>query len=109
MELDYTAPSVQVVDEILDELRRDEVPLEDIAETLFGFGCYVGEVMVRNSQGSWRSRLGRIEHEIYEFPFVIQLSGSRSCDPIGKAFKRFKNGSEDSLMYFYTIFCGGLA
>jgi hypothetical protein len=33
-----------MVDEIIEELRQDGPPVEMIAETLFGFGCYVGEV-----------------------------------------------------------------
>ena len=51
--VDYTPTSLALVDDILDDIRRDGPPVEAIAETLFGFGCYVGEVMARHGGGAW--------------------------------------------------------
>ena len=53
VELDYSRGSLERVDAILEDLRSNGPPAEQIAETLFGFGCYVGEVMVRCSTGRW--------------------------------------------------------
>ena len=53
VELDYSRGSLERVDAILGDLCSNGPPAEQIAETLFGFGCYVGEVMVRCSTGRW--------------------------------------------------------
>jgi hypothetical protein len=101
--LDYGVDSLDAVDAILEELRADGVATEEIAETLFGFGCYVGEVLVRNSDATWRAS-NQKELEWFGWPMVVGVSEQNVCNPIGKAFKRFENGVEDSLRYFYTVF-----
>jgi hypothetical protein len=36
-------------------------------------------------------------------PMVMELEKT-VCNPIDKAFKRFQNGQEDNLPYFYQVF-----
>ena len=71
-----------------------------MAETLFQFGAYIGEVVVRNASGRWvlRSADASVSDE---WP-VVELPSLRIVNPIGKAFKRVRNGSGDAIPYFYS-------
>jgi hypothetical protein len=80
------------------------VTVDQLAETLFAFGCYVGEVFVRHAAARWietpEQWLSAIGMRI-----CIELPDQkRLCSPISKAFKRLENGDEDSLAYFYAVF-----
>jgi hypothetical protein len=105
--LDYTPDSLTAVDGMLERFRSERMSSEAIAETLFGFGCYVGEVMARHAGGRWRDADGR-EVDLFGFPMLVELPGGEVCNPIGKAFKRVENGTVDSLRYFYQVFTGPL-
>jgi hypothetical protein len=98
VELDYTPESLNRVDEILDSFR--EPGSDAVAETIFVFGCYVGEVLVRDAGYKW----------VDSSPEVARWGGSltlyRASDkahasPIWKGFKRVNNGEVDSVAYFY--------
>ncbi|TDC32979.1 hypothetical protein E1211_19895 [Micromonospora sp. 15K316] len=106
VQLDYTPDSLALVDSILDDFRADGLTGEQLAETLFGFGCYVGEVLTRHAGGRWRAT-AEDEQAVVGWPMLIELGERRWCNPIGKAFKRLENGPEDSLRYFYTVFSPG--
>jgi hypothetical protein len=103
VELDYTPDSLIRVDEIIEQFRSDGVTSDQVGETLFGFGCYVGEVLNRNAGGVWR-RATQKEIDFFGFPMVVELPTGRVCNPIGKAFKRLEQGPADSLPYFYHVF-----
>ncbi len=101
--LDFTPDSLALVDGIFDDFRADGVSGREIAETLFGFGCYVGEVLTRHAGGRWREITDE-ERSSAGWPLVVDLGGDRWCNPIGQAFKRLENGAEDGLSHFYTVF-----
>lgn len=103
VELDYTPDSLRHVDEIIEGMRSDGATSDQVGETLFGFGCYVGEVLNRNAGGVWRLATQQ-EVDFFGFPMVIELPTGRVCNPIGKAFKRLEQGPADSLPYFYHVF-----
>src|SRR5262249_44063589 len=103
IDLDYTPDSLTNVDEIIEGFRADGVTSDEVAETLFGFGCYVGEVLARHGGGTWR-KVTEQEAGFFGFPMVIEMPTKRVCNPIGKAFKRVDNGPEDSVRYFYAVF-----
>lgn len=73
--------------------------MEMIAETLFGFGCYVGEFFVRNGHGQW-ARPTAEQAGLVGFPFIVRASADSWLNPIGKTFKRYENGEEDSVSDF---------
>jgi hypothetical protein len=102
-ELDYMPDSLTAVDDILEGFRTEGVTSDQVAATLFGFGCYVGEVLARNGGGIWRKATDR-EVGLFGFPLVIEMPSKRVCNPIGKAFKRLENGPEENLPYFYSGF-----
>jgi hypothetical protein len=97
--LDYTIDSLRQVDAIIERFRSDGVSSDQIAETLFGFGCYVGEVIVRCGEGRWRVTAETPMAELGGFPLVVQHGRDSFCNPIGKVFKRLANGPEDSLAF----------
>jgi len=99
--LDYTIDSLRQVDAIIESFRSDGVTSDQVAETLFGFGCYVGEVIVRRGEGKWRAAVETPMAQFAGFPLVVQHGSDGYCNPIGKAFKLLENGPEDSLWYFY--------
>jgi hypothetical protein len=74
VELDYSRESLTRVDAVIEDLRSGGPPAEQIAETLFGFGCYVGEVMVRRGGGRWDAPTGTDEEAFAGYPLVV---GSR--------------------------------
>lgn len=100
--LDYTPDSLTLVDNILDEFRSEGLTSEKVAETVFGFGCYVGEVLVRHGGGRWRETTEQEQEQgLVGWPMLIEFTERHWSNPIGKAFKRLANGPEDSLRYFY--------
>jgi hypothetical protein len=101
--LDYSPRSLEDVDAIVQSFADDGCSADDVKETLFGFGCYVGEVFVRNTGATWRPP-DESEQDIFGWPMVIELGPESVCNPIGKVFKRLENGDADSLRYFYTVF-----
>ncbi len=104
VELDYSVASLKDVDDIIEGMRQDGCTSEQVAETLFGFGCYVGEVFVRQASGKWRDAADTSMADLAGFPLVVELDEESFCNPIGKVFKRLDNGEEDSLPYFFKVF-----
>lgn len=103
VELDYSPASLEHVDQIVENMRQDGVGSDEVAETLWGFGCYVGEVFVRNVGAEWidtpEELLG-----MFSFPIVVRCADGQLTNPIGKVFKRIDNGEEDYLPFFYGVF-----
>jgi len=102
--LDYSVASLQALDDIIERLRGEGVSAEQIGATLFAFGCYVGEVFVRTVGGNWRLASETPMRNAAGFFIVLELGTENVVNPIGKVFKRFENGSEDHLPYFYQVF-----
>lgn len=107
LELDYSVASLEAVDQIVEQLRQDGCTADQVGETLFGFGCYVGEVFVRQGGGTWREAADTPMAELSPFPMVVELGSDNFCNPIGKVFKRLELGEEDNLPYFYQVFTQG--
>lgn len=102
--LDYSIASLYQVDRILAGLHAEGVETREVAETLFGFGCYVGEVFVRCAQGEWWNAANTsMEHDA-GFPLVIRLPTGVFCNPIGKVFQQLELGGDDSLISFFQSF-----
>jgi hypothetical protein len=102
--LDYAPASLALVDDIIEGFRGEGMASSQVGETLFGFGCYVGEVFVRNAGGQWRRTEETPMRDFAGHAFVIQLPSGTYCNPLAKVFKRLDNGPEDSLAYFYQVF-----
>ena len=103
VKLDYSPASLRIVDDIIEGFRREGQSAEAISATLFCFGCYVGEVFVRNANAVWKSADSAPE-DFTNAPIVLELPDGMMCNPIDKAVKRLQNGEVDSLFYFYNSF-----
>jgi hypothetical protein len=73
-----------------------------VAETLFGFGTYVGEVLVRHADMRWVD-FDESMRQLFGHAFGLQASTGEFFNPLGKAFARYANGAEDSLHYFCPV------
>jgi hypothetical protein len=102
--LDYSPSSLGEVDRIIENFRKEGLRVEQVAETLFSFGCYVGEVFVRHAGGCWREAGETSMGKFAGAPLVVQTGPADFCNPIDKVFKRFENGAEDDLTYFWNVF-----
>lgn len=90
--LDYSVESLQRLDSFISE-HFEPAGSKFVGETLpVGIGCYVGEVIIRHLGGHWNES-GK--------PEVNGLGPIESIYPLDKAIKRFKNGKQDSLAWYY--------
>ena len=105
--LNFSPQSLQIADDLIDRARNANTPRESIAEYLFGLGCYLGQVMVKNAGCAWVDSHGSELQAHTDFPIVLRLRDGTHAQPISKAFKRFNNGEEDSLVDFYNVFSRG--
>src|SRR5690242_15429273 len=102
IDLDYSVESLRVLDRLIEQFRADGTTSEQIGETLYAFGCYVGEVVVRNAGGRWVDSSHMPLAGPGGFP-LVQHGEQSVCNPIGKVFKRLEEGSEHDLPYFYRV------
>jgi hypothetical protein len=102
--LDYSVASLGAVDRIIEGIRAGGGTVDQYAETMFCFGCYVGEVFVRHAGGRWvATPEGQLE--VFGVRLVVELPPpGKLCNPIAKAFKRLHNGVEDHLPFVYAAF-----
>lgn len=103
VELDLSVESLNYIDSVVERFRKEGVDAEDVAATLFSFGCYVGEVFVRYACGRWRKPT-KAEADMFGQPLVVELSNGVVVNPIGKVFGRLTHGEEDNLFYFYRAY-----
>ena len=96
-ELDYTAESVEVLDEIL--VVVSESPEKDIDFEVRLWGSYLGEVLRRRYAGGW---------EMTQYPGgtvavpAVDVRGSRLF-PLMKVYRRLTAGEEEDLSSFYAM------
>lgn len=103
--LDYSPTSLALVDRIIDGIRREAPPAGAIAPTLRSFGAYTGEVLHRAAGAVWLD-FDADQRGIFGQPFGIRTTDGRVWNPLGKAVKRYDNGSADSLRLFYLRVVG---
>ncbi len=102
VDLDYLPTSLERLDEQIEALREEGLTGEDVAEALFVFGCYLGEVMIRGLGGRWVATARSPLREVSPWPMVVVLPGGSAWDPIGKAYKRLELGDAEYLPAFYA-------
>ncbi len=103
--LDYSPPSLALLDRIIDAVRREGPPTEAVVPALFGFGAYVGEVLVRGAGAQW-TEFDADQRRVFGQPFGIRTPDGRVWNPLGKAVKRYHNGPQESLRTFYLSVVG---
>jgi hypothetical protein len=100
IQLDYSPDGLLLVDQLLGTWRQGSD--EDLTVPLRAAGAYVGEVIVRHLNGSWRNVEGTPIEKMASGPIVVELPGEAYCNPLGKAWKRFDQGPGDSVAFFFT-------
>jgi hypothetical protein len=108
VQLDYSGESLRALDGIVDDLRRDQ-RFEALQTLLFSMGCYVGEVLVRQAGGRWRSTQDLGMGTVGSSPIAVEMPDGRGCNPVGRVYRRFQKGREDSLLAFFAAMTGGSA
>lgn len=98
--LDYSVASLELVDRLLGRFYEAGDDPGRMSETIFVFGSYIGEVIVRQADGSWVTVAE--DHPMGGGWPLVELGQGELVNPIGKAFKRVRNGSEDSITHFYV-------
>jgi len=93
VKLDYSSKSLEELDSFIS--KRFEPPGSKFVGDSFmvGIGCYVGEVIVRTIGGRWNNS-GDCE--------INDVGAVQAISPVQKVVKRFKNGSVDSLSFYYA-------
>ncbi|MGW3242158.1 hypothetical protein [Streptomyces sp. NPDC001070] len=97
--LDYSPASLGLVDRIIEAIRREQPPLQAVVPTLRGFGAYTGEVLVRATGAAWVD-FDAGQRDTFGQSFGIRTPDGRVWNPLGKAVKRYENGTVDSLRLF---------
>jgi hypothetical protein len=96
-ELDFTAESIDFLDDIL--VLVSESPEMDLDFEVRLWGSYLGEVLRRRYAGTW---------EMTQYPGgaaavpAIEVRGSRLF-PLMKVYRRLTIGSEEDLRAFYAM------
>ncbi|MGW7571649.1 hypothetical protein ACWGJV_35950 [Streptomyces tendae] len=96
--LDYSPDSIDLVEDIVDGFRAAGVTGEELADSLVGFGCYVGEILTRHAGGAWR----RVPSAHQTVPLAVELPGALECHPIDWVFCRLEFGGDVSIRGLYT-------
>lgn len=107
IDLDYSPDSLRHVDQIVNRFHDEGLTENQIGETVFTFGCYVGEILVRNNAGVWKLPKQSLIAKFLrgdENMMVVELPNGTVCNPIGKTFKLLSDGSTESVAYFYQVF-----
>ncbi len=100
-ELDYSSHSLESLDSAIDTMREEGRDGEEVAEVLFVFGCYLGEVLVRQLGGVWTATARSALRGVSPWPMVVVLPDGSAWDAIGKAYKRLELGDSEYLPAFF--------
>ena len=66
------------------------------------FGCYVGDVFVRNGKARWIDVDDSSGMEQGLQPVVLEIvPRGHTTDPLTKVLKRFLHGDDDSVAFYY--------
>ena len=102
--LDYSAGSVEDLEEILDFYAKDiavSQPTDHQIESMaILFGAYLGETLLHN--GLAQKGYGWGKDTSSQRPLLVSRDGCL-LTPIDKVYKRLVNGQEDNVMSFYRF------
>ena len=107
LHLDFSPGSLEDVDGQIESLRDDGLTGEDAAEALFVFGCYVGEVFIRDLGGQWVPTARSPLRDLSPWPMVVLLPSGAAWDTIGKAYRRLELGDSEYLPAFFAAASAG--
>lgn len=99
--LDYSLDSLHHVDRILQRMHDDGLPADRIPSTLFRFGCYIGEVALREHPAAWVDPARFVpESSLSFFPFILlRFPNQAIWAPINLAFQKVELGEQKSVHF----------
>ena len=109
--LDFTIHSLQIVDNIIGEMRNSKTALSTASNQAFQLGCYAGETMRRFHGGDWHHP---DESDLYRMigPYMlivlssaaaVKVSRPQILNPIGKALSMLENESAGTLVSYHEM------
>ncbi len=93
-DIDYSEASIKKIDAIISKGWPDGPPVM-LQTTVIAFGTYLGEAIRNNLGGEW----GYSEDEGY---FLENVGGKAKVFPFAKITKRFKEGEDESIGFYYA-------
>jgi hypothetical protein len=103
LRLDYSVDSLKVIDHIIGRFHDEGSKVEVVHGTLLLFGCYVGEVFVKNARASWCVATRDQYEKFFGVELILDQGNGNFANPLGKVVKRLQNGEVDQLAYFYHV------
>lgn len=105
MKLDFTSDSIKTLDNIIEEgwktpMRESEA--YELSMSILSLGSYLGETIIKKLGGRWQ--VDTTEENPVEKMLsakIVDLGKIAEIYPFVKTFKRFVNGKEDSLDFYY--------
>lgn len=110
--LDYSEESIATLEQVCDILHK-AIPKTWFArffmlkrkpsdKTILQYskmlGGYLGEVIIRNHGGKWS-----IEDFMNQGNTIVLTVGDTKIFPVGRVYKRLKEGSENNLQHYYSV------
>jgi hypothetical protein len=110
--LDYSEESIATLEQVCDILHK-AIPKTLFArffmlkrkpsnETILQYskmlGGYLGEVIIRNHGGKWS-----IEDFMNQGNTIVLTVGDTKIFPVGRVYKRLKEGSENNIQHYYSV------
>ncbi len=104
LKLDYTEKSIQIVDLLIEQLRKEGSDERAAENEIMAFGAYVGETIKKNYGGKWtKPELAGFPKDGSTYSVVFQLPNGVGINPLGRVLKYFRHGSQYSLTIFYDM------
>ena len=100
-QLDFSPGSLEEIDRFVLQLRSEGNPVQSVQTFLLAIGCYVGEVFIRNLGMTWHQVTDAAIAETMPYIAVRSLSSTVVANPIGKVFKLFESGADESVWGLY--------
>lgn len=98
---EYDEPSVMMLDEIIAKSFPGGCPEGDALDRMINlFGAYFGEALVASLGMHW---MERPEDGQWVVAATTPTGDDVTTNPFNKIHKRFVNGEEDSISYFYQM------
>lgn len=106
-ELDFRPESLALVEDQIERFRMSGTSVDALGSTLFCFGCYLGEVLIRNLGGRWIEEEKSPMKGLAGWPLVTLMKNGSCWNPIGRVFKRFDEGVSEAIPYFFATVKAG--
>lgn len=102
--LDYSEKSIQIIDLLIEQLRKEGNDERAAENEIMAFGAYVGEIIKKNFGGNWtKPELAGFPKDGSTYSVVFQLPNGSGINPLGRVLKYFRHGSQYSVVIFYDM------